>query len=561
MPLALALGVAAASPEARAEEVVTAVLAVGDAPAGPDRELARLAGALREECRARSSAVLEASALRSRLAGEPPAARLAELDRAAGAAVQAYLSGDYARSARAWRALVSDLESLPEGPEAYEQWTRAVLRLAHAEGTLGRWADARAAMERLLAVEPRFAPDPDDYAPSYRRVFDDARQKLRSRPSRRLAVTSSGRPGAVFVNGKSIGVTPVTVTLPAGRYRVGGTSGGLRAPTAAVDLRTADGRVELDFALSDAVRLDAGPGLALAPSGRPEALRELGARLGVDRVVALAAAAGDGPPALAASLHEVRSGAVLREARVRRPPGADAAPALRALARFLLTGERVEGLEVTAPAAAPAAGHSRAASDPALSAPLRAPAPEPVPLELPPASARAPSAGPVLVALPAASVAAAAAAAATVPPATLPATAPPPSTLPAALAPAPDPPTASDLRAAAPPPVPAAAPAARRSGWLRPAAWISGALALGMAGVASWQGLAAASAYDRANAMVRADGLLAAGADPARYHDALGEGDRARRMAWASAGSSVALAATAGVLGWLSAEPAPAGAR
>jgi len=60
--------------------------------------------------------------------------------------------------------------------------------------------------------------------------------------------------------------------------------------------------------------------------------------------------------------------------------------------------------------------------------------------------------------------------------------------------------------------------------------------------------------------MVRSDGLLVPGADPARYRDALGDGDRARQLAWVSAGSSVALAAAAGVMGWLSAD-APAALR
>jgi hypothetical protein len=561
--LLLALAASVPAGAALADQSV-AVLAVGEAPAGPGAELSELTHQLRAACRDRAVGVLDLAETRSRLLGQPSAVRLAELDRAAGAAIADYQAGEYQRAILIWRAVVEELEKLQAGPETYEQWTRAVLRLAHAEGTLNHWAEARASMEKLLAVEPRFAPDPDEYSPSYRRVFDEVRQKLRGRPLHRLTITGGGRSGAAFVNGKAIGATPATVALPAGRYRVAGSSGGVRAPGVTVDLRTEDREVDLALAFADAVRLESGPGLALSPTGRAEVLREAGAALGVERLVA-ASLVNDGEGAhLSGALYDVGRGTLLREGRVRVPAGAAQGAGVGALASFLLRGQPLQGVvEVVAAPAALARGGARAApAGRSLSAPLRVPAPEPVAAPEAPQSrrpiptTRAASSGGAPGAPPTA--AAVVNLAPTAPaPSTTPATAPPQlatgsrTRLPPSLAPAPVGLAAPTTPAAVP--LRPAAPAT----WLRPAAWLSGTLALGFAGVAAWQGLAASSAYDRANGMVRPDGLLVSGNDPTRYRDALNDGDRASRLAWVSAGSSVALAAAAGFMGWLSADVPP----
>ncbi len=374
--LALCAGLAVGG--ARADDSV-AVLAVADAPAGPDGQLAELARELGAACRERSRAVLDPRELRARLAGQPPPARLAELERTAAAAVLQYQSGDYARSVRTWRGVVEELERLQDGPESYEPWTRAVLRLAHAEGTLRHWAEARAAMAKLLAVEPRFAPDPDEYSPSYRRLFDEVRQKLRGRPPRRLTITSGGRSGAAFVNGKAVGATPVTVTLPAGRYRVGGSSEGLRSPPEEVDLGSGDRSVALDFALAESVRLDAGPGLAASEGGRVEILRRVAPALGVARLLLVTRVEGDAQ--LDGALYDVGQRAVVRQGRVPLSGGRAPPAAIEALAIHLLTGQHLPRVREVIPAPAPlvraAAGSD--ATAPSVTAPLQVPAPEPAP--------------------------------------------------------------------------------------------------------------------------------------------------------------------------------------
>jgi len=155
----------------------------------------------------------------ARAAADPPRG-LAELDLAFGGALAAYQAGDYEGSIALLRGIVRDLEELPPGDEAEAQWSRALLRLAHAEATVGRVELSREAMEALLALEPAALPDPESYSPSFRREFERARARLEVRPRLRLAVTSPRQGALVAVGLKHVGATPAEARLPAGRYRV-----------------------------------------------------------------------------------------------------------------------------------------------------------------------------------------------------------------------------------------------------------------------------------------------------------------------------------------------------
>jgi hypothetical protein len=84
--------------------------------------------------------------------------------------------------------------------------------------------------------------------------------------------------------------------------------------------------------------------------------------------------------------------------------------------------------------------------------------------------------------------------------------------------------------------------------WMRPAGWTAVGLAAAAAGIATWQGLAAASSYDRASGMLLPDGSLAPGVDPEAYARASADFANERRNAWIAGGSAVVLGAGAAVL-------------
>jgi hypothetical protein len=519
------LAVLLASPAWASETV--AVMAVADPPSGPGPELAEMAHQLRAACRDRVAGVQEVPEMRARLLGQSSNATLPELDRAYGGALATYQNGEYEGSIRTLYAVIEDLERLPESQEAYGQWLRANLRLAHAETTLGHTAEARAAMERVLAVEPRYQPDPDQYSPTYRREFDAARARLAARPRRVLTIASTGRPGTAYVNGRASGTTPATVSLPAGRYRVGGAAGTLRVPSFTVDLTDDDRSVVLDFTLAEALRINAGPGLALAGAERPVGIVRAGAWLGADRVLSASVASDGEVSFLAGSLFDIRRGALMREGRVRMSAGAVPSSNVQALAAFLLTGQP---------------------SRVVLGATT-----EPTPVVIPPPMAAAPAPPPGPAAPPA-----------TPPPAV--AEKPPPPRAPAAASPAGEAARIPASLSPAPPPAPSPAtsppprePRAPDSppAWMRPAAYGAGALALVLGGLATYEGIQASNRYSDAQAMLRSDGSFQPGADPARYADLRSSGDAARRNAWIAAGTAVVLAAGSGVLWYFSREHTP----
>ncbi|WP_059439567.1 PEGA domain-containing protein, partial [Anaeromyxobacter sp. PSR-1] len=315
------------------------VMAVADPPAGPDAELTELAHQLRAACRDRVGGVEEVATMRRRLLGQGSDATLSELDRAYGGALAVYQNGEFDSSVRTLRAIVDDLEALPEGEEAYFQWKRAMLRLAHASLSLGQEREMERAFLALARTDPALQPDPDQYSPGFRRRFEEVKARVRALPRRRLHVASEGRSGTVYVNGRAMGTTPVTLTLPAGSYRVGGGAGALRVPSFTVDLEPEDRSVVLDFALADALRVNAGPGLALAPEARGYGIVRAGAWLGVDRLLTVSRAQEGQAQFLVGSIFDVRRGALLREGSVRLVAGGLPSVQVGALASFLLTGQ------------------------------------------------------------------------------------------------------------------------------------------------------------------------------------------------------------------------------
>ncbi len=528
--VAVALLLLAAVPAAAAETL--AVLAATDAPAGPGAELAEMTHQLRAACRDRTGGVLDVPEMRARLLGQASNATLPELERAYGGALATYQNGEYQGSIRTLYAVVEDLEKLPEGPEAYQQWTRALLRLAHAEATIGHVAGARAAMEKVLAIEPRHQPDPEQYSPTYRREFEAARARVSARPRRSLTVTAAGRGGTVFVNGRAFGQTPAAVALPPGRYRVGGAAGALRVPSVWVDLEDEDRAVVLDFTLAEALRVNAGPGLALSRAGRHAGVVRAGAWLGVDRLLAASIASEGEVQYLAGSIYDVRRGAMMREGLVRMVAGSVPSANLGALAAFLLTGQPQQAVV------------------PVATEPAQAPV-----VQAPPARGSAPAGTAVRTGLVAPRGTAVPAAAATIVTAAHfgSAIASTQADLPAL--PAEDRPAAAPV---APAVVEGEAAPRAPAPWMRPAAYAAGSAAVLLGGFAVWQGLAASSHYGDATAMLRPDGSFQPGADPARYARLVSDGDAARRAAVIGAAAAAFTAAAGGMLWLVSREPPPA---
>ncbi len=528
---AAACALALAVPGTAAETL--GVLAVAEPPAGPDVDLAELAHQLRAACRDRVGGVEDVPAMRARLLGQASNATLSELDRAYGGALAVYQNGEFESALSTLRAIVEDLEALPETDDSYAQWIRAQLRLAHADLTLGLDRDAEAVFLALARTDPGIRAEADQYSPTYRKRLEQAKAKARALPTRRLTVTAEGPPGAVFVNGRRMGTTPLTIELRAGRYRIGGAAGSLRVPSFSIDLESEDRSVVLDLALAASLRVNAGPGLALDPARRGDGIVRAGAWLGTDRVIAVSRASEGQAQFLLGSIYDVRRGALSREGSVRMVAGSVPSVNLAALASFLLTGQSSPDVKVrTAGArAAPVAAERKRRRD----------AP---PETVQPAALVARAEGTPEAAAPAVGVTAAPERGHDARPSTQ-------GGPPAGAAP----PTSAIDDVSADPSVQPSRTRSPRSTWLRRGALVSGGLAAGFAALTIQQGLAAKSAYDEARSMEASATTL--NGDPDRYRALIESGDDASRNAYISAGAAVVFAAAAGVLGWSSRERPP----
>lgn len=338
MKAVLLAAVSLVAPLAASAAESVGVVAVAEPP-GPSPELAELTHQLRGVVAERTPGVLEASELRERMTGQTSSATLSELDRAYAGALATYQNGDFEGAVRTLRAVIQDLDRLPAGNEMFSQWSRAMLRLARAEQTLGRGGEAREVLQRLVRANPTIKVDPNQYPPSFVKQVDQVRAEVGALTRRKLAVASTAKGAKIFVEGREMGTAPVTLDLPPGRYHVSGTVGALRVPAIPVDLTEEGQSITLNFALAEALRPTVGPGLALVEADRAKNLVAAGAWLGVDKLLAARMVSESGVEYLSAAIYDVRRGALQREGRVRlankiAPPGG-----LSALATFLITGQ------------------------------------------------------------------------------------------------------------------------------------------------------------------------------------------------------------------------------
>ncbi len=333
--LAAVAGIALARAAGAVDSV--GVLAVADPP-GPDEALAALTAALRPALAARAPGVLSAAALREKMVGGAQTEPLEVVDADYQGALALHAAGDFEGSIRALRGLLDRVERLPGGDEVQARWMRVMLRLARSEQAVGRRSEAQELLERLLRVEPEATVDSRRYPPGFQRLVEEVRSEVKALWTRKLTVAS--QPGAeVFLEKRPVGVAPVTLDLPPGRYRVSAALGVVRARETVVDLSTDDRSIQIDLSVAEVLRPDDGPGLAIPGAQYTGRLLTAAAWLGLDRVVAVRTGTENDRTFLAAELYDVHRGTTEREARVWLEDGALTPSLAKALAAHLLAGE------------------------------------------------------------------------------------------------------------------------------------------------------------------------------------------------------------------------------
>jgi hypothetical protein len=366
----IALCAVAAAPQPKTSEVV-GVLAVSPPP-GPGPELVDLTGKLRDELAKRLDGVLEARDLKERMSSEQVLTSLQDLDRAYTSAVDG-AKRDPAFAIIQLRKIIAELERHIGGVDVFDQWTRANLRLArmrldYAPSPEDGESAAREAwvlVERTIRLQPELMLDASLYPKRLIALVDEARAGLSKAPVRKLVVTSPVAKSKVFVDGKEVGIAPVTLEVPAGVYRVSGLQGALRSQAAAADLRDRDAQVALDFSLSATFRPVQGPGIAAPDSEQESKILQSANALGLDKVVT-ASLVEQKATYVFASMTPVRSGEGTqpRQGWIRLSPSGLTPDIAPQLAEYLLTGQATGSVTATPPEVDKAAFTTIAALNP-----------------------------------------------------------------------------------------------------------------------------------------------------------------------------------------------------
>jgi hypothetical protein len=200
---------------------------------------------------------------------------------------------------------------------------------------------AEAALEPILRVDPSFQVDRERYSPDMWKLTDKARKRLQSQTKGTLSVTTRPSMIPVYVNGRNMGKSPLTVDLPPGEYRVEALFGRERALARTVNLKDAVA-LELDHALDGSVRVESGPCLATngTRGARLGALMRLAAYLGVNQTIGVWQEEPEkGEVYVVAATVDAGTGQQVREAKVKAIGGKAAPDVIEKLAQFMSKGD------------------------------------------------------------------------------------------------------------------------------------------------------------------------------------------------------------------------------
>ncbi len=253
----------------------------------------------------------------------------------------------YEKSAaeRAERALLTALEDLSALPPSEDRWkdVRDVRTLlAHVQHKADKKADAESRLERIFRVEPDYQPDRNTFPPSFRSFADQVRAKVKKRGLASLQVQTKPAGLPVYVDARPMGVSPVTVKLPPGDYRIEVGSPTHRWMPREVRLEPAGASIELDRAFEGAVHASKGPCLETEPNreARLTSMMRLAGFLRVPRLIAGRFEEGPtGDRYLVVSVLDTMSGQETQEAKVKLGPAGPPLGGIARLADFVATGE------------------------------------------------------------------------------------------------------------------------------------------------------------------------------------------------------------------------------
>jgi len=346
-PIMVALALALCSPVGAAP--LRVVVASGDCE---DAELSGQAKAFYDVLVARPEEnILTAADFAERLFPRPSGS-FEDIQRQLETAQSQFYQAHYTRTAQALDEVLRQVARLPVGEVRWKLYVDAWLLQALNHRAMGKVKESDEAFRNVLRLDARYMLDPDYYAPSTRQAFEKLRRELDKARKVRLSVKSTLPASEVFLDGRSVGQTPLVLEVLAGTYEFTLKNGDAISFPRQLPVRGEETPVLVDLVYEGSISAHPFPCLA-SSEGNEQVLSHavrLGGTLGVEELIVVRLeGASSGPKWLAATVLNVEGGQKLREGGFKTQGLDSPAESLTALVDFVTTGKAQPSLVVLEP--------------------------------------------------------------------------------------------------------------------------------------------------------------------------------------------------------------------
>jgi hypothetical protein len=297
-----------------------------------------------------------------------PVAGLDETQRQIDTAQSQFYSNQLDKALELVRSALRSLERIAPSEASFKQIAQArVLEGLVLKGQ-GKKNEQLEAWKAVLRVKPEFALDADYHTPATISQFDALKKDMSKGKRVPLAVTSSPAGATVFLDGASVGKTPLKGAFPAGSYRLTLVQGDAQSFVYDVGLEQPQ-ELHVDLGFEGAVRPQL-PLCVVSSTADYDRALKLAARAGADRALVMRVESRNNEPGwIAGVLLEVQKGARVREGGM-KVTDAKRGAGYADLVSFVLTGEPAK---LSLAQARPDAAHEEQPWNPPPSEPAAAP--------------------------------------------------------------------------------------------------------------------------------------------------------------------------------------------
>jgi PEGA domain len=316
-----------------------------------DAELSSQARAFHEALKARQDQeVMTPAAFAERLF-PAPSGSFEDIQRQLDAAQDQFYEARYSKAEQAINDALREISRLPVGDAHWQLFANAQLLHGLNYRSMGKVKESDNAFRNVLRLKPQYKLDAAQYAPSIRQAFDKVRAELGKAKKVKLAVKSTLPASDVFLDGLTVGQTPLSLDVVAGTYDITVMKGSAVSFPRQIQAQGPDTPVLVDLAYEGSVSFSPFPCLAFSDKADERTLSHairLGGTLGVEEVIVVRLEpASSGPKWFAATVLNVEGGQKVREGGFKTQPGLDAPrDALTALVDFVTTGKTQPNLVV-----------------------------------------------------------------------------------------------------------------------------------------------------------------------------------------------------------------------